>query len=161
MSRTKKLFQNPRERKQKLLTTTREILKRQKKKSNQPAPGRIISYQVKQFDQLLTKGSVAFGSIANLRKASGFTRGKIVRYLQSTAPYPKYRQFRKSFPRLKAVLYRINEIWSVDIAYMDKVAQHNNGVKNLLMIVDVLSRYLRVQPMKALYAKNPVKCSKN
>ena len=156
MSRTKKLLQNPSERKQKLLTETRETLKRQKKKSNQPAPGRITSYQVNQLDKFYTKGSAAFGSIANLKEVSGFTRGKIVRYLQSKAPYTKYRQFRKSFPRLKAVAYRINEIWSVDVAYMDKVAQHNNGVKYLLVAVDVLSRYLRVQPMKALYSKDAV-----
>ena len=87
MSRTKKLLHNPSERKQKLLTTTRETLKRQKKKSNQPAPGRFTSYQVKQLDKLYTKGGAAFGSIANLKKASGFTRGKIVRYLQTKAPY--------------------------------------------------------------------------
>ena len=135
------LLQNPSERKQKLLTETRETLKRQKKKSNQPVPGRITSYQVKQLDKLYTKGSAAFGSIANLKEASGFTRSKIVRYLQSKAPYTNYRQCRKSFPRLKAVAYRINEIWSVDVAYMDKVAQHNNGVKYLLVAVDVTYVY--------------------
>ena len=59
-----------------------------------------------------------------------------------------------------AVANRINEIWSVDVAYMDKVAQHNNGVKYLLVAVDVLSRYLRVQPMKALYAKDAVEAFK-
>ena len=106
------------------------------------------------------EGSAAFGSIANLKKASGFTRGKTVRYLQSKAPYTKCRQFRKSFPRLKAVLFRINEIWSVDVAYLDKVAQHNNGVKYLLVAVDVSSRYLRVQPMKSLYAKDAAKAFK-
>ena len=131
MSQTRKLLQNPAEKKQKLLTRTREALKKQKKKSNQPASGKITSYQVKQLDKLYTKGSAAFDSIANLKKASGYTRGKIVRYLQSKAPYTKYRQFRKSFPRLKAVAYRINQIWSVGVAYMDKVAQHNNGVNYL------------------------------
>ena len=88
---------------------------------------------------MYTKGSAAFGSIANLKKASGFTRGKIVRYLQSKAPYTKNRQFRKSVPQLKAVAYRIKEIWSVDVAYMDKSAQHNNGHKYVLVAVDVLS----------------------
>ena len=39
---------------------------------------------------------------------------------------------------------------------MYKFAQHNNGVKFLLVAVDVLSRYLQVQPMKALYAKDAV-----
>ena len=109
---------------------------------------------------MYTKDSAPFGSIANFKKACGYTRGKIVRYLQSKAPYKKYRQFRKSFPRLKAVAYRINQIWSVDVVYMDEFAQHNNGVKYLLVAVDVLSRYLRVQPMKALYAKDAVEAFK-
>ena len=142
-------------------TTTREALKKQKKKSIQPASGKITSYQFKQLDKLYTKGSAAFGSIANLKKASDFTRSKTVRYLQSKAPYLKYKQFQKSFPRLKAVAFRINKIWSVEVAYMDKVAEHNNGVKYLLAAVDVLSRYLRVQPMKALYAKDAVEAFKN
>ena len=43
---------------------------------------------------------------------------------------------------------------------MDKIAQHNNGVKYLLVAVDVFSRYLRVQPMKALYAKDVVEAFK-
>ena len=157
MSQTGKLIQNPAEKKQKLLTTTREALKKQKKKSDQPACSKITSYQVKQLDKLYTKGSAAFDSIANLKRASGFTRSKIVRYLQSKSPYTKYKQFRKSFPRLKAVAFRINESWSDDVAYMDKVAQNNNGVKYFLVAKDVLSRYLRDQPMRALYAKDAVK----
>ena len=43
---------------------------------------------------------------------------------------------------------------------MDKVAQHNNGVKYFLVAVVVLSRYLRDQPMRALYAKDAVKAFK-
>ena len=88
----KEVASKSRRKKQKLLTRTREALKKQKKKSNQPASGKITSYQVKQLDKLYTKGSAAFGSIANLKKASGHTRGKIVRYLQSKAPYTKYRR---------------------------------------------------------------------
>ena len=67
---------------------------------------------------------------------------------------------RIKFPRLKVIAHRINKIWSVDVAYMDKLAQHNNGIKYLLVAVNVLSRYLRVQPMKALYAKDGVKAFK-
>ena len=43
---------------------------------------------------------------------------------------------------------------------MDKVARHNNGVKYLLVAVVVLSRYLGVQPMKALYANDAFKAFK-
>ena len=138
----------------------REALKMQKTKSNRLARGQITSSHVKQLNKLYTKGSAAFFSIANLKKTSGLPRSKVVQYLQSKAPYTKFRQFRKTFPRLEAVAYRINEIWSVELAYMDKVAQHNNGVKYLLVAADVLSRYLRVQPMKALYAKDAVEAFK-
>ena len=109
----------------------------QKTKSNRLARGQITSSHVKQLNKLYTKGSAAFGSIANLKNASVLPSSKVVQYLQSKAPYTKYKQFRKTFPRLKAVAYSINEIWSVDVAYLDKIAQHNNGVKYLLVAVDV------------------------
>ena len=100
-----------------------EALKMQKTKPNRLARGQIASSHVKQLNKLYTKGSTAFGSIANLKKASGLPRSKVVQYLQSKASYTKYRQFRNTFPRLKAVAYRINKIWSVDVAYMDEVVQ--------------------------------------
>ena len=153
--------QDSREQKnQKLLATMKEALKMQKTKSNRLARGQTTSSHVKQLNKLYTKGSAAFSSIANLKKASGLPRSKVIQYLQSKAPYTKYRQFRKTFPRQKAVAYRINKIWSVDVAYMDKIAQHNKGFKYLPVAVDVLSRYLRVQPMKALYAKDAVEAFK-
>ena len=39
---------------------------------------------------------------------------------------------------------------------MNMLAQHNNEIRYLLVAVDLLSNYLRVQTMKALYAKNAV-----
>ena len=44
----------------------------------------------------------------------------------------------------------------MDVAYLDKIAKHNNEVKYLLVAVDVLSRYLRVQPLKTMYTKDCV-----
>ena len=110
----------------------------QKKKSNRLARGQITSSHVKQLNKLYTKGKAAFVSIANLKKNQRFTKiQSCFKYHQPKAPYTKYKQITKFFPRLKAVAYRIDEIWSVDVAYMDKVAQHNNGVKFLLVAVDV------------------------
>ena len=56
------------------------------------------------------------------------------------------------FPRLKVIVKDINEIWSLDLAYVDKLAKYNRDVKYLLVAVDCLSRYLRVEPMKTKYA---------
>ena len=56
------------------------------------------------------------------------------------------------FPRLKIIVKDIYEIWSVDLAYMNKLAEDNMNVKYFLVAVDCLSRYLRVEPLKTKYA---------
>ena len=50
--------------------------------------------------------------------------------------------------RLKIVSYRLNEIWSIDLADMQKLAASNDGIRYLFVAVDVLSRYLWVEPLK-------------
>ena len=47
------------------------------------------------------------------------------------------------------IVYDINEIWSIDLAYVDKLAKYNKDIKYLLVAVDCMSRYLRVQPLKS------------
>ena len=54
----------------------------------------------------------------------------------------------------------INEIWSLDLAYVDKLAKYNRGVRYLLAAVNCLSRYLRVEPLKTKYAKETTEAFK-
>ena len=53
---------------------------------------------------------------------------------------------------MKVIAYDINEIWSLDVAYVDKLAKENTDVICLLIAVDCLSRYLRVKPLISKYA---------
>ena len=78
-------------------------------------------------------------------------------FLQGKNAHTKYRQFPRRFPRLKVIAFDINEIWSIDVAYVDKLAKYNHGVKYLLVAVDVLSRKLRVQPMRSKSASETAK----
>ena len=63
------------------------------------------------------------------------------------------------FPTLKVIAHDINEIWSLDLAYVDKKAKWNKDVKYLLVAVDCLVRYLRVEPLKSKYAKYNSRCT--
>ena len=67
-------------------------------------------------------------------------RSKNYTFLQQKDAHTKYRQIQRKFPRHKVIAYEINEIWSIDVAYVDKLAKYNNGVKYLLVAVDVLSK---------------------
>ena len=44
--------------------------------------------------------------------------------------------------------FGINRIWSMEVAFMGKPANQNSGYR-YLMAVDVLSRFVRVQPIKS------------
>ena len=53
---------------------------------------------------------------------------------------------------MKVIAFDVNEIWSLDLAYVDKLANENKDVKYLLVAIDCLSRYLRVKSLKSKYA---------
>ena len=148
------------QKKQRLLALLRRTSQTQRKKSKRQQAGELHSVEIKKLNDVYIKGKAAFRNVTNIKKESGLSQKKIEKFLQSKNSYTKYRQFRKIFPRLKVVAYRINKIWSMDVAYMDKIAKHNNGVKYLLVAVEVLSRYLRVQPLKTMYAKDCVEAFK-
>ena len=78
MNQIKKNQESREQKNQKLLATLKEALKMQKTKCNRLASGKITYSHAKQLNKLYTKASAAFGSIANLKKASGLTRSKVV-----------------------------------------------------------------------------------
>ena len=96
-------------------------------------------------------GFSAYGSRRNLQKATKLSLNQIDSFLQGKNSYTKFFiPQRNSYPRLTTLAFDINDIWCIDVAYMDKIARPNDGVKFLLVCVDVLSRFLRVEPMKSL-----------
>ena len=72
-------------------------------------------------------------------------------FLANKNAHTKYKGFRKNFARLKVIAYDINEIWSLDLAHVVKLLKQNAGIQYLLIAVDCLSRFLRVEPLKLNY----------
>ena len=98
------------------------------------------------------KRPALFGSVKTLKVATVTPRQTIKHLLHTEPAYTKYRTVRRKIPRLKVIVYDINEIWSIDLAYVDKLAKYNKDMKYLLVAVDYMSRYLRVQPLKSKHA---------
>ena len=94
----------------------------------------------------------AYGSVNRLIKETGLKRKTVETYLKTNSTYTKFKQTRHRFPRLKVQSYRLNEIWSLDLADMQSLSADNKNTRYLLVAVDTLSRFLRVQPMKNKYA---------
>ena len=133
----------------------KDIKKNRTKRQTKKRPVRRcgLSFpEVKKLDQFYLKGPASYGSIKRLQTQSKLPLGKNQSYLETKPSFTKYRSIRLKFPRLKVFVKDINEIWSLDLAHVEKLAKYNRNIKYLLVAVDCLSRYLRVEPMKTKYA---------
>ena len=79
-------------------------------------------------DKLYLNGLASVGSVKRLQSLSNLSMKKILMYLETKPSFTKYRSVRLVFPRLKVFVNDIKEIWSVDLAYVDKVAKYNRSV---------------------------------
>ena len=95
----------------------------------------------------------AFGSRQSLKTVSRCSYSNVDKYLESSEKYTKFKQTRRRFIRLKVQRFRLNEIWSVDLADMQKLSRANDGVRHFFMAVDTLSRFLWVYLIKGKSAK--------
>ena len=125
-------------------------------KAKNEEAGSLSSSEKVKLQRLYREGKAAYGSVQNLHKASGLSKKKVTDFLYRKNSYTKFRQAIRHFKRLPAFAIRINEIWCLDLAFMDKLSEFNNGVKYLLICVDVFSRLVRVQSMKSKYASDAV-----
>ena len=127
-------------------------LQRKTELSKRRRTGSLSTNEKKLLELKYAKGPAANGSIKNLQKSTKLKPSKVKLFLEGKNAHTKHKKYRKRFLTLKIIAYDINEIWSLDLAYVDKLAKENKDVKYLLVAVDCLSRYLRVEPLKSKYA---------
>ena len=126
--------------------------KRQTKKRANRKNAIASSSERKTVEQHYSKGPASFGSPKRLHTQSKMSMAKVRSYLETKPSFTKYRLIRLNFPRLRVIVKDINEIWSLDLAHVYKLAKYNRDVNYLLVAVVCLSRNLIVEPMKTKYA---------
>ena len=133
------------------------------KKTEQETKGKkgLTIKDVKLLDRLYSKGPASFRSSKRLQVLSKLPMTKVKMCFETKPSFTKYRAHRLNFPRLKVIVNDLNEIWSLDLAHVDKLAKYNRDVKYLLVAFDCLSRYLRVEPLKTKYATETAKAFRN
>ena len=104
-----------------------------------------------------TQGAAAYDSVRNLAKASRLTVSKVRQFLHSKASYTKFTLAAQKFKRIRAFARFRNKIWCMDLAYADKLAKENNGVKYLLIRQDLFGRTVNAKGMKTKDSQETVK----
>ena len=110
--------------------------------------GSLSKYERQKLQRLYTQGAAAYGSVRNLAKASRLPASNVRQFLHSKDSFTKFTLAARKFKRMRALTGFRNEIWCMDLAYVDKLAKMNNGVKYLLVRQDLFDRTVNAKGMK-------------
>lgn len=73
---------------------------------------------------------------------------QLKRWLMSQETYTLHNQYKTRFKRNRVIVGELNQQWDLDIADLAKLAKYNKNFKYFLLAIDVLSKYIRVVPLK-------------
>ena len=119
--------------------------------------GFLSKSERQKLQRLYTEGCAAYGSVSNLVKVSNLSVSKVRQFLHSKPSFTKFNPATGKFQRVKAFAGIKNEIGCMDMAYVDKLAKDNNGVKYLLFRQDLFGRTVDAKGMKTKDSKETVR----
>ena len=119
--------------------------------------GSLSKSERQKLQRFYTQGFAAFGSVRNLAKAAKLSPLNVREFLHSNTSYTRFTQATHKFKRMRAFARFKKEIWCMDIAYVDKLAKDNNGVKYLLVRQDLFDRTVDAKGIKTKDSKETVK----
>ena len=99
--------------------------------------GSLSNFQKVRLNRLYSRGRAAYGFTQNLSKSSGLSKKKDEKFLQTKTSFTKIGPPIRLFRRFQAFSEYINENWWMDSYFVDKLVSQNNGVKYLLVAVDI------------------------
>ena len=118
--------------------------------------GSLPKSERQKLQRWYTQGGAFYVSVRNLAKASNLSVSNVRQFLHSKRSYTKFTPATRKFKRIKAFARFKNEIWCMDLAYVDKLAKDNNGVKYLLVRQDLFDRIVDAKGMKTRDSKETV-----
>jgi transposase InsO family protein len=92
------------------------------------------------------------GSVDRLYRAAivenpKITKKRVVQFLSGVDEYTMHKPLRHKFERRPTLSPGLDAIWQIDLVIMPKLASFNDGYQNVLMAIDIFSRYGFAEPM--------------
>ena len=83
----------------------------------------------------------------------GVTRKMVQEYLKSEQAYTLHKPARRRFTRNHTYVAEIDAQWQADLADMQGIARQNGGMRYLLTVIDVFSKFAWAVPVHSKDAK--------
>lgn len=109
-----------------------------------------------------TDNPSCYGGVNNLYRAAkkqipGIKINDVKNFLSKQETYTLHKPVRRRFPRNKIVTAGLDVDWQADLADLKSLKKYNGGYSYILVVVDVLSKYLWAEPMKNKTASETAK----
>ena len=92
----------------------------------------------------------SLGGVQRFAKAHRLPLHKPRRRRFPTVPaYTLHKPRRRRFPTVPVIVGGLDDQWVADLVEVQPLAKYNRGIRYLLTVLDVLSKYAWVQPLKA------------
>ena len=88
------------------------------------------------------------------------THIQIQKWLKSQNVYTVNRNVKRNFQRGCVIVSGIDDQWDIDLASFDKEYKDNKGYKHLLVVIDIFSRFVWIEPLLNKSAPNIVNAFK-
>lgn len=90
-------------------------------------------------------GATKLLRLAHRKKIS---RAKALQWLEGQDAYTKHRPVRRRFPRRFYNVRNIDDLWEADLVDLRAIKDYNDGYVYLLVVIDTLSKFAWVQPLR-------------
>ena len=91
----------------------------------------------------------SLGGVAKFAKAHKIPLSQAQKELQQILSYTLHKPRRRRFKTLPTLVFNKDEQFVMDLVDMQKLAKYNKGNKYLLTVIDVLSKFAWVEPLKS------------
>ena len=89
-----------------------------------------------------------------------FTYGQIKQFLQNEDAYSLQKPVRHKFVRQKVVVTHIDEEFEADLMVVQNLSKYNDKIQYLLVVIDIFSRYLWIEPLLDKRSKSIIEAFK-
>jgi hypothetical protein len=91
----------------------------------------------------------AYAGVEKLQREVKKPRREVLDFLQRSDTYTRYKPARRHFQRRKTIALYKNELFQSDLADFQKLSRYNKGYKYILVVIDVLSKFVFYVPVKS------------
>ena len=115
---------------------------------------RDIYYKLSQSGSFL--GTDKLYRVLKSKGINNIGKHTIRRWLESQDNYSLQKPVRRKFRRARVVVSGLDNQWDMDLADMTSISKFNGGIKFLLVVIDIFSRFLWIEPLKNKTGKEVV-----